>query len=52
MSYREFDKEVFDTIELEKARQEQNIELIASENFVSEGVLAAQGSILDRKSVV
>ncbi len=49
MSYREFDKEVFDTIELEKARQEQNIELIASENFVSEGVLAAQGSILTNK---
>lgn len=49
MSYREFDKEVFDTIELEKARQEQNIELIASENFVSEGVLAAQGSVLTNK---
>ena len=49
MDFREFDKEVFDAIDLEKNRQEQNIELIASENFVSEGVLAAQGSILTNK---
>lgn len=49
MGFREFDKEVFDTIDLEKKRQEENIELIASENFVSEGVLAAQGSILTNK---
>lgn len=48
MDFREFDKEVFDAIDLEKNRQEQNIELIASENFVSEGVLAAQGSILNK----
>ena len=44
-----FDKEVFDAIEKESNRQEQNIELIASENFVSEAVLAAQGSILTNK---
>jgi glycine hydroxymethyltransferase len=49
MNFREFDKEVFNAIDLEKNRQEQNIELIASENFVSEGVLAAQGSILTNK---
>ncbi|MEG0267929.1 MAG: serine hydroxymethyltransferase [Carnobacterium sp.] len=49
MDFREFDKEVFDAIDLEKHRQEQNIELIASENFVSKGVLAAQGSILTNK---
>ena len=49
MDFREFDKEIFDTIDQEKERQEQNIELIASENFVSEGVLAAQGSILTNK---
>ncbi|WP_034552679.1 serine hydroxymethyltransferase [Carnobacterium funditum] len=49
MEFREFDKEVFDAIDQEKKRQEQNIELIASENFVSKGVLAAQGSILTNK---
>ena len=44
-----FDKEVFDAIEKESNRQEQNIELIASENFVSEAVLAAQGTIQTNK---
>ncbi|MER2226020.1 MAG: serine hydroxymethyltransferase [Carnobacterium sp.] len=44
-----FDKEIFDAIEQESKRQEQNIELIASENFVSEAVLTAQGSILTNK---
>lgn len=44
-----FDNEVFEAIEKENNRQEQNIELIASENFVSEAVLAAQGSILTNK---
>ena len=43
------DKEIFDIIEEEKQRQEQNIELIASENFVSNAVLEAQGSILTNK---
>lgn len=49
MDYREFDKELFEAIDHERERQENNIELIASENFVSEGVLAAQGSILTNK---
>lgn len=44
-----FDKEIFDAIEQEKNRQEQNIELIASENFVSEEVMKAQGSVLTNK---
>jgi len=44
-----WDEEVFQAIGQEKQRQEQNIELIASENFVSEAVLAAQGSILTNK---
>lgn len=49
MTNKNFDKEIFDAIEQESKRQEQNIELIASENFVSEAVLAAQGSILTNK---
>lgn len=49
MDYKEFDKELWDAIEMEKNRQERNIELIASENFVSEGVRAAQGSVLTNK---
>ncbi|API90258.1 serine hydroxymethyltransferase [Marinilactibacillus sp. 15R] len=44
-----FDQEVFDAIEQEKKRQEENIELIASENFVSEEVMKAQGSVLTNK---
>ncbi len=43
------DKKVFDFIEMETNRQENNIELIASENFVSKAVLEAQGSILTNK---
>ncbi|MGP6138693.1 MULTISPECIES: serine hydroxymethyltransferase [unclassified Jeotgalibaca] len=44
-----FDKLVFEAIENEKARQENGIELIASENFVSKDVMLAQGSILTNK---
>lgn len=44
-----YDKELFDAIEQERQRQENGIELIASENFVSEAVLEAQGSILTNK---
>lgn len=40
---------VFDLIEQEKARQDRTIELIASENFVSEDVLKAIGSVLTNK---
>ena len=43
------DPEIFEAIAHEKKRQEENIELIASENFVSEAVLEAQGSILTNK---
>lgn len=44
-----FDAEVADAISKETARQEYNLELIASENFVSEAVLEAQGSIMTNK---
>lgn len=43
------DLELFTAIENEYHRQENGIELIASENFVSPAVLAAQGSILTNK---
>jgi glycine hydroxymethyltransferase len=43
------DKAVFEAMEAEKARQEANIELIASENFVSQAVMDAQGSVLTNK---
>ncbi len=40
---------VFEIIEKERDRQQNNIELIASENFVSLDVLKAQGSVLTNK---
>ncbi|WP_019946396.1 serine hydroxymethyltransferase [Hymenobacter aerophilus] len=43
------DTAVFDLIKQEKARQTHGIELIASENYVSEQVMRAQGSILTNK---
>lgn len=43
------DKAVLDGILAEKKRQQDNIELIASENFVSEAVMEAQGSELTNK---
>jgi len=43
------DKEIFDLIKKEKERQMTGIELIASENFVSEQVLKAMGSVLTNK---
>ncbi len=43
------DPEIFDAINLELKRQQQQIELIASENIVSKAVLEAQGSILTNK---
>jgi len=43
------DKEVFELIELEKLRQQRGLELIASENYVSENVLRVVGSILTNK---
>ncbi|MCK5775577.1 MAG: serine hydroxymethyltransferase [Bacteroidales bacterium] len=43
------DKQIFDLIEQEKKRQQFGIELIASENFVSEEVMQAMGSVLTNK---
>jgi len=43
------DTAVFKAIELELRRQQDQIELIASENIVSEAVLRAQGSVLTNK---
>ncbi len=43
------DKEIFDLIKLEKERQTEGLELIASENYVSQQVLDAMGSILTNK---
>lgn len=43
------DKQVFDLIEQERERQTHGIELIASENFVSDQVLKAMGSVLTNK---
>jgi len=44
-----FDPEISQIIMKETERQEYNLELIASENFVSEAVLEAQGSVLTNK---
>lgn len=43
------DKEIFDLISAEKERQKDGLELIASENFVSDNVLNAMGSVLTNK---
>ena len=43
------DNELFDLVERERIRQTHGLELIASENYVSPGVLEAQGSILTNK---
>lgn len=43
------DTRIFDLIELERARQTNGLELIASENYVSEQVMQAMGSILTNK---
>lgn len=44
-----FDPQVAEAIRHETERQEYNLELIASENFVSEAVLEAQGSVMTNK---
>lgn len=49
MDYKTLDPELWGAIENEAERQEQNIELIASENIVSEAVRMAQGSVLTNK---
>ena len=43
------DKELREALDLERKRQEDNIELIASENYVSKAILELQGSILTNK---
>lgn len=45
----EFDPEVFEMLELEKKRQHEHLELIASENFVSKAVREAMGSVFTNK---
>ena len=45
----QLDNQIFDLIELEKERQLNGLELIASENFVSDQVMSAQGSVLTNK---
>ena len=45
----QFDPAVAEAIQHETERQEYNLELIASENFVSEAVLEAQGSVMTNK---
>ena len=44
-----FDDELWDAIKKETQRQEEHIELIASENYTSARVLEAQGSVLTNK---
>lgn len=48
-SLSQFDPELWQAMEKEKQRQEDHIELIASENYVSPNVLLAQGSVLTNK---
>src|SRR5699024_6074941 len=45
----QYDPEVGNAIKAEYARQKRNIELIASENIVSEAVMAAMGTVLTNK---
>ncbi|HKM26001.1 MAG TPA: serine hydroxymethyltransferase [Thiopseudomonas sp.] len=44
-----YDAELFDAMEKEAQRQEEHIELIASENYTSPAVMEAQGSVLTNK---
>lgn len=48
-NYEAFDQELWAAVHAEKVRQQNNIELIASENVVSKAVMAAQGSVLTNK---
>ncbi|MDG0996645.1 MAG: serine hydroxymethyltransferase [Gammaproteobacteria bacterium] len=49
MTIAEFDKELADAMSSEVIRQEEHIELIASENYASPRVMEAQGSVLTNK---
>ncbi|MEE3279014.1 MAG: serine hydroxymethyltransferase, partial [Pseudomonadota bacterium] len=44
-----FDEEIWQAIQDENVRQEEHVELIASENYASPRILAAQGSVLTNK---
>jgi glycine hydroxymethyltransferase len=48
-SLKDTDPEIYEQIKLELERQQNGLELIASENFVSEAVLEAQGSVCTNK---
>src|SRR5271154_7563953 len=48
-SFKDFDPILWQAMENEKQRQEDHIELIASENYASPRVLEAQGSVLTNK---
>ena len=48
-NYEAFDQDLWNAIHAEEKRQQQNIELIASENVISKAVMAAQGSLLTNK---
>ena len=48
-SLKDSDKELYDSVKNEFTRQQNHIELIASENIVSKAVLEAQGSVLTNK---
>lgn len=49
MSLLNRDAEIYRAIEAERKRQDESLELIASENFVSEDVIGAMGSVLTNK---
>jgi len=49
MSLQQNDSTIFDAIRKEQHRQHQTLELIASENFVSQDVLEAMGSVMTNK---
>ena len=48
-SIKEYDSELWSSMENESLRQEEHIELIASENYASSRILEAQGSVLTNK---
>jgi glycine hydroxymethyltransferase len=49
MNIADFDPDLWDAIQQEETRQEEHIELIASENYTSPRVMQAQGSVLTNK---
>lgn len=49
MNLQKQDPEIYNIIELEKIRQTEGLEMIASENYVSQAVLEATGSVLTNK---